>query len=216
MGGWGSISFGKSSSKSSSQSTSNQDVFLADLFSKLYGGASGVAGGIDTSGLTTAANSLFSSGTGFISDLGAIGGGDALDASIGALSESLGKFYSEKLLPGITSDAASVGQFGGQRQGVAQGVAAGEVATAFSQGAADIYGQDVQNRIAAAQTGIGGLTDLYGIANNAALGPLSPYLALAQIMGDPTVLTQQQGTSKGKSSSWNFATAGGGGMGGGG
>ena len=41
--------FGISGSKSSSQSSSSQDVFSADLFRQLFGDASNVAGNIDTS-----------------------------------------------------------------------------------------------------------------------------------------------------------------------
>src|SRR3989304_2663610 len=118
-----------SSSQSASQSvSSSQDsVFLQQLFQQLFGGASNVAGSIDTSGLTKAANQLFSSGTGFLGELETLsegaGGYDSASIAPGAgedyltgrgsgvnpllaenisgLEADLGKFFNEKLLPGI-------------------------------------------------------------------------------------------------------------------
>ena len=220
------MAFGISGSKSSSQSTSTQDVFAADLFRKLFGEASNVAGGIDTAGLTERANELFDSGTGFLGDLQEIsagedvsgqflsslisGEGGFVDENIAALSEDLGQFFNEELLPGITSEAVGGGQLGGGRQGVAQGKAVESIGREFRRGSLDIRNADLRRRQEAAQTlsaqrlsasqaGLTGAQQQFDLANAATLAPFSPFLTLSQILGSPTTLTQSQSSSKSKS-----------------
>ena len=212
-GGWGSLSFGRSHTDSQSSSSSEQSVFLANAFSRLFAGAGGAAGDIDVSGLTNTANELFKSGSGFIDSLMNVGSGEALQSNIDALGTDISSFFNEELLPGITSDAASVGGLGGSRQGVAQGIAAGKMTDAYASGVAGLRSADVQQRIGASVAGMDALGQQFGLAQEAAFAPLSPYLALAQIMGDPTILTQAQSQSSSSGGSFNFATAGGGGMG---
>lgn len=216
MGGWGSLAFGKKKSRSQSESQTSQNVFLANLFSSLFGGAGAAAGDIDTGGITDTANALFSSGSEFISGLQDVGGGEALASNIDALKTDVSAFFNEELLPGITSTAIGGGQLGGGRQGVAQGIAAGKMTDAFSRGVADLRSQDVGHRLAASEMGLGALGQQMGFAQEAAFAPLSPFLALSQIMGDPTVLTESEAWSKSKARGFDFSTAGGGGMGGGG
>lgn len=224
------FNFSKSKSVAQSQQTSQDSVFLADLFSQLYGGASSAAAGINTSGITDAANQLFSEGGGFIDTLRAASEGtdtsgqyltgrltdnSTRDVQVADLKTQLDAFFNESLLPGLTSDAASVGQLGGERDQVARGTAAGQVARAFSSGVADIYGREQAARDAAAaqlggQTQAAGATALsylpqqFGFAQEGATAPLTPYLALAQVLGDPTVLNYSQGTSTASSKSKSF------------
>ena len=220
------MAFGISGSKSSSQSTSTQDVFAADLFRKLFGEASNVAGGIDTAGLTERANELFDSGTGFLGDLQEIsagedvsgqflsslisGEGGFVDENIAALSEDLGQFFNEELLPGITSEAVGGGQLGGGRQGVAQGKAVESIGREFRRGSLDIRNADLRQRqdaartlsaqrLSASQAGLTGAQQQFDLANAATLAPFSPFLTLSQILGSPTTLTQSQSSSKSKS-----------------
>ena len=220
------MAFGISGSKSSSQSTSTQDVFAADLFRKLFGEASNVAGGIDTAGLTERANELFDSGTGFLGDLQEIsagedvsgqflsslisGEGGFVDENIAALSEDLGQFFNEELLPGITSEAVGGGQLGGGRQGVAQGKAVESIGREFRRGSLDIRNADLRRRqdaaktlsaqrLSASQAGLTGAQQQFDLANAATLAPFSPFLTLSQILGSPTTLTQSQSSSKSKS-----------------
>ena len=218
--------FGIGASESSSSSSSSQSVFEEDIFARLFGDASNIAGGINTSGLTGAANDLFSSGQGFLGDLQSIsagtdvsgqflqdrisGQGGFVDENIAALGQDLGQFFSEELLPGITSQAVGGGALGGGRQGVAQGKAIESVGREFRRGSLDIRNADLQQRqsaaialssqrTSAAQAGLVGAQQQFDLANAATLTPFSPFLTLAQILGNPTVLTQSRSESSGSS-----------------
>lgn len=221
--------FGIGGSSSSSQSTSSQSVFSADLFRQLFSDASNVAGGIDTQGLTDAANELFTSGSGFLGSLQELsagtdvsgeflssrisGEGGFVDENIAALGEDLGQFFNEELLPGITSEAVGGGQLGGGRQGVAQGKAIESVGREFRRGSLDIRNADLRQRteaaralsatkLSASQAGLTGVQQQFDLANAATLTPFSPFLTLAEILGTPTTLTESQSSSKGKSLSF--------------
>lgn len=217
--------FGIGGSKSSSKSSSSQEVFQANLFRSLFESASNVAGTIDTGGLTDAANDLFSSGSSFLGDLQEISGGDdvsgqflsdvvsggsgLVDENIAALSEDLGQFFNEELLPGITSEAVGGGQLGGGRQGVAQGKAVESVGREFRRGSLEIRNQDLRQRqdaartlsaqrLSASQAGLTGAQQQFDLANAATNAPFSPFLTLAQILGSPTTLTESESSSKSK------------------
>ena len=218
--------FGIGGSSSSSQSSSSQEVFSADLFRRLFEDASNVAGGIDTQRLTELANQLFTSGSGFLGDLQQLsagtdvsgeflrsrisGEGGFVDENIAALSEDLGQFFSEELLPGITSQAVGGGQLGGGRQGVAQGKAIESVGREFRRGSLEIRNRDLRERteaaralsdqrLSAAQAGLTGAQQQFDLANAATLAPFSPFLTLAEILGSTTVLTESQSSSRSSS-----------------
>ena len=218
--------FGIGGSTTSSQSSSSQSIFESDIFARLFGNASNIAGSIDTSSLTDAANQLFSGGQGFLGDLQSIsagtdvsgqflsdrvsGEGGFVDENIAALGEDLGQFFNEELLPGITSQAVGGGQLGGGRQGVAQGKAIESVGREFRRGSLDIRNQDLRERTtaatalseqrsSAAQAGLTGAQQQFDLANAATLAPFSPFLTLAEILGDPTALSESQSSSKGRS-----------------
>ena len=224
--------FGIGGSTSSSSSSSSQSVFEADIFARLFGDASNIAGNINTSGLTTAANDLFQSGQGFLGDLQSIsagtdvsgeflssrisGEGGFVDENIAALGEDLGQFFSEELLPGITSQAVGGGQLGGGRQGVAQGKAIESVGREFRRGSLDIRNEDLRQRqdaatalsgqrTSAAQAGLVGAQQQFDLANAGTLAPFSPFLTLAQILGGPTTLTETESESSGKSLRFSFS-----------
>lgn len=218
-----------SQSQAGSQNRSSQDIAFADLFSQLYGGAASTAGMLSGAPVQSAANMLFSGGTGFLDSLQGGAGQDylanrvsgespVLGEQISALGSDLGKFFQEQLNPAITSQAVAGGQLGGGRQGVAQAGAAGEVARQFQQGATALRGADIQARDAAARdlmsgqtqaagVGLSALPSLLGLRQQGSLAALAPYQALAGILGGPTVLTQQQGTSFSDSTSEAIAKA---------
>lgn len=266
-----------SQTSSSSSSRSSQDVFLADLYSQLFGGASDAAAGIDTSGLTDAANMLFNTGGDFLGLLEGAGGGSSPDfagapvsargvdnisvpgstveAEIAQLEGDLGRFFSEQINPAITDTAIQGRALGGGRQGVAQGLAAEGVAGEFARGATDIRSRDIDRRLAVAErnqatslagagleleagkfssqlaleadrlgadydlasrglglegakSALGFLPEQLDILSSGAYAALSPYLMLAQILDDPTVLSQSQSESEsaGESSSSSSST----------
>lgn len=244
IGGNAAASFGTSGSDSLSQSQSSstsqsggsslsqstQGIAFEDLFRQLYGGATAAAGGIDASGISTAANQLFSGGLSFLQSLTGNAGTDALtarlsdtsarDALLGALKSSLGDFLTENILPGITSQGVATGTLGGSRDAIARAQAAKAVAGQFSQGAASIISADqaerdqVASQLAAltqqgAGTGLNALSSLLGLQTAGASAALSPFAQLAAILGGPTTLTQSGSTSSqfGSSVSQSLADA---------
>lgn len=240
-----SLSFGgsKGSSKTTSVAdsldVSNQSVFGSDLFTQLYGDAFGATGKV-AAGLPTFqgdAATLFSGGTGFLNsllspDAGSSyltdrlsGNDDILQQQIGGLSSDLSKFFSEQLLPQITSDSIMSGTLGGGREGVAQGTAAGEVARQFQQGVTSLRSTNQAQKDAAAGVlsnartqaagvGLGALPGVLGLSQANLQSSILPQQLLAQILGNPTTLTQSFGTShatstsKSKQGGFNFGSSG--------
>ena len=150
----------------------------------------------------------------------ATGGQDYSQGMIDNLSQNLGRFYQEQLLPGIRGNAVNAGGLGGARQQLAQGTAAGRVADAFGQGVNNInfQQQGVQNQAAQNYAGIQtGAAGTYGGLQNAAAGTygdlqaqginqgmqgvgaqfgfgVDPYLQLANIYGtSPGTLNTSKG-----------------------
>ena len=183
------------------------------------------ASGIDTTGLTAAAESLFDTGSGFLSNLSDIssgtdvagqflegrvsGEGGFVDEQIAGLEEDLSTFFGG-LNAQITSEAVGGGALGGGRQGVAQGEALRTVGREFQRGSTAIRVADLDARqraagtlqagqVSAAELGLRGTQSQFNLANATSLAPLSPFLTLSQILGGPTTLTESQSSSKSKS-----------------
>ena len=87
----------------------------------------------------------------------AFGQNPALESQIGQLGSDITRQFQQGLLPGIQSAAVGAGQLGGGRQGVAQGIGIQSALDAFSRGATDLRGQDINRQLQAAQA-LGGLT----------------------------------------------------------
>lgn len=196
-----------------------------DVFEQLFAGAGGAAANIDTSGLTDTANALFSSGgkiLGGLEDIAAgtdisgefqagriTGEGSLADENIGLLSEDLGRIFSEQFLPAITGSAVATGTLGGGRQGVAEGAALSSLAREFQRGSVNIRNNELlareqaardlsASRLAGSNSAIAALPGQFGLAEAGALAPLSPFAALSNIIGDPTLLSsslREAGTS---------------------
>lgn len=211
-------SVSNSVSGGSSLAGSQQQIAFEDIFANLFGGASSAAAGLDPSMLTSAANTLFSSGIGFMEGLGAdegsgymvdrlSGGNDVLQEQIDLLGQDLGRFFENEINPAITSDAIGAGQLGGSRQGVAQGLASDALGRQFAQGATalragdiaardQVAGQLAQNTIGGASVGLGALGALGGLADMGFGANLAPYERLAAILGGPTTLGSSFSTSQ--------------------
>ncbi len=207
----GSISGGASTSSSEDR------IAFEDVFARLFGGAEGAAGGLDPSMLTEAANSLFSGGMGFMSNMGADAGSsyladrlggdnEVLQQQIDLLGEDLGNFFSDELNPAITSQAVGGGQLGGGRQGVAQGRAMTEVGNQFTRGATALRAGDIaardaaagtmaQNSIQSAMAAMQGIPALAGVADMGFGAGMAPYERLAAILGNQTSLTSAGASS---------------------
>lgn len=183
-------------SQGGSQSSSQQTVAFEDLFKSLYGGASAAAAGADTGAISTQAKQLFTSGTGFLDSLSSVGSDAGTSAQLDVLKSQLGDFFNEQVLPGITREGVSTGTFGGSRDAIAKELAAKSVAGQFSTGAAQILGQQNQEKIGAAGTGLSALQSLLNIGSSEQFAGLQPYQILAQIMGGPTVLGSSVASSE--------------------
>lgn len=166
---------------------------------------------------------------------GELGGGDELvGQQIDALQSDLGEFFSETLMPGIKSDAIAAGGLGGTRQGVAEGIAGKGLLRSFAEGALGIRQNaqarrdsiaqtlattQLQRRLAAAGAGIAALPAQFDMLEAGNLAALSPFMALADILGAPSILNdafsfgaeQSSSTSSSKSKSVAFNVAGTGG-----
>lgn len=128
--------------------------------------------------------------------------------NIDRLNTGLMSQFNEQLMPAIASNSIQGGQFGGGRQGVAEGIAAGKVADAFAGGSADIMNNAYSMANQATQFG-----SQYNLMQNqgvlSGLGQqqqqqLLPMQVLAQILGNPTVLSQSSGTNKSNAGSEGF------------
>lgn len=251
-----SSSFGFSQAESGQHSESlgfsTQEIAFQDLFQQLYGGATGAASKAVAQApeLASAARQLFTGGTRFLEDIGGDAGTNyltsrisgenpLLDEQIGALEEDVGRLFTERLNPAITSRAVAGGTLGGGRQGVAQGLATETAAREFTRGALELRSRDMQardaaaaqvatNSLAGASTGLGALPSLLDLTERGQNAELGVYSSLSSILGGPTVLTEagqrsfadafsrsygqetSQSSSKGKA--WNFNMSGYGGI----
>jgi hypothetical protein len=224
-----SSSLSSGTSQATGQSGSTQRIAFEDIIRNLYGGAADATSQAVAEAPLFAgeAQQLFTGGLGFLERLQNVPGSDYLQsrimgsdtaaaANIDVLGANLGKFFNEQLMPAITSRGVSTGTLGGSRQGVAIGRAAGEVGSQFSTGVASILASSQAARdaaagtlgsqsIAATGTGLAALPSILGLAGAGANAGLTPYLALSQIIGGPTVLTESQ--SQSQSSSQDLAQA---------
>jgi hypothetical protein len=165
----------------------------------------------------------------------ALGGGDELvRQEIDSLQADLGEFYNETIIPGITGEAIDAGGLGGTRQGVAQGIAGKGLLREFGRGVIDIRRRDadyragvasnlaatqLQRRLTAAGAGLTALPQQFQLLEAGSLAALSPFAALADILGDPTVLndsfaygaeeSSSSSSSKGKSFQFSLGGVGG-------
>lgn len=217
--------------RSGSRSRSTQNVAFGDVFARLFGDAQAVAGGIDTAGITDAANLLFRSGGDLIDNLENGGAGAAfleesladdrfVEDQIGLLGDDISRFLAEDVNPAITSGGVQAGTFGGTRGEVQRGIATRGATEAFTRGATELRVADAARRDNIASTlmaseadragaSLNALPELFGLAEAGALADLSPLAALSQILGPQIALTDSAATSfgEGGSQSTQFSEA---------
>ena len=184
------VGAGKSSTRSSSQSSAQQSAFdvsrtqqslaFQDLFGGLYNNAATQASKISGAQTSNAAQQLFSSGSQFLQSLQGQGGaaGDymtnrvtgadnVLGSQIDVLRNETGRLFSEQFNPAIASDAVGSRGYGGGRQGVAQGVAMSGLGREFTRGVVDLMGQSQQSRDTLASGLLTGETQRAGVGLSA-------------------------------------------------
>jgi hypothetical protein len=233
-----SVSQALSDSTSRGGSQARSTVFGGDVFARLFGGASNVAGQIATGDLTQAANGLFESGLGFLSQLDALSGGGAagpgeeylsgrltggdalLQDQIKQVGSDLEQFFGESVLPQIRREAIGAGALGSDREGIATGIAGRGLVSEFARAAialrsndqtardsaaATLAGLQANRRLGSAGAGLSSLPAILGIQESGSLAALSPFLALSEILGSPTVLTDSDAFQEAMSTSRSTA-----------
>ena len=227
--GSGGSSSSNSFGYSGGSSSTTQDVFNSEIFSRLQGGASDAAGraALMAPELRQAAQQLFTGGSSFLDSLGKDAGSDylagrvagddsLLQQQIGGLKEDLGDLFTNQLNPAITANAVAGGTLGGGRQGVAQGIAMGDIAKQFARGSTALRTADqgqrdaaameiARNSLSAANTGLGSLPMLFDLAERGNNSELGVYSSLSSILGGPTVLSQSRARNYGEERSSSYA-----------
>ena len=154
----------------------------------------------------------------FLAQLQQQAGGNAelVAAQTQQLSDVLAQQFNEQINPAISRQATGLGQLGGGRQGVAQGAAIQGQQRALAQGVVGFQGADVARQQQAAQAGgalfgqgisqagqflgqqggflgqqQGFLGQQAGFAGQGFAAGFQPGQQLAQLIGGPTVLSQQ-------------------------
>lgn len=208
----GSDARSRARSGGSSRSLSSQDVFGADTFRSLFGQAEGAAAGVDPGQISDAASLLFSSGTGFLESLGQGGEGASFlrdrindpgigDARVDQLRADVTEFLEEGAFRAAKSSGVAAGTFGGDRTRVQLNEALEQGADAIARGSVDIRSaeQDARDRAAGllaqdetarSVAGLGGASDLIGLAETGALASFAPLGAFSSVIGPATALTQ--------------------------
>ena len=223
-----STSTSRSGGRSRSGSRSSQGIAFEEIFANLFGGATSAAAGINTGNISGAANLLFSAGGGIIDSLmqggaGAeflneqIKGADGIaDAQVDQLGADLSRFLSEDVSGAITSGGVSASTLGGSRGEVQAGIAERGAAEAFVRGSTDIRSRSSDRTTGIAQmlmqseaergaTSLAALPQLFGLAEAGEMARLSPFAALAQILGPMQTLTTSE--SFGESDQFSEALA---------
>ena len=211
----------------------NYGMDLAGKIAPSFQGAYGAGNPYSTaaSGLV---NPLIEGLTGIVKQPGATfaegGNNPLLDKNVALALEQASTNLKRNVLPSISRDAQAAGQFGGSRQDIATGLALSDANKQALQTAMGAYGdqyssdraanllsqsQNDATRLGAAQI----IQDLLtGNSNNVSQGALTgqqlqntaywnPLMNYAQILGQPVVLGESQGT--GSSSSGSTGVSGG-------
>jgi hypothetical protein len=191
----GSTSYGQSSNVSQA----GQSVYApqAGALDALYGGVQATLGQQPGANVAPAAQQSW---------LAALAPGlsPQFQASLDATLGSIGRNFSESVLPGLRSDAVGAGAYGTPRAQLAEGVAAGEVgrqmATTAAQLTADQYRTDQAGRLQA-----------LALAPQMAGLQFAPLTAAREAMGGPLVLgsSSSAGQSTQNAQSWNTAQSSG-------
>lgn len=151
------------------------------------GGGGGLAMPTGPDPLQGLGQQLLGSGLGMAGQLQMLGqaGNPFALGQIGQLGQGLGRFFNQQIAPGIGSQFAASGTYGGDRQALALGQAAEGLGQSFTTGALDILGNSANLALGANQAGLGSLGGLFGLGNAALFGSLP---GLQSLLGGPTVL----------------------------
>lgn len=156
----------------------------------------------------------------FLGALGQQAGGnpDLVASQTAQLGQDISTFTGQ-LQAGNRRDAVGGGFLGGGRQGVAEGITNQGATDAFARGALGFQTADAQRAQQAAAigggllgqgaaTGLGGLGQQFGLLQAPFQSQFNSALSLADIIGGPSILSQQESQSQGRQSSDSFSITG--------
>lgn len=125
-----------------------------------------------------------------------LGGGQNphLEEQIQQGQSMINRNFTENLLPTIGGNAQGVGQLGGSRQGVAEGIALRGANEQSSNFTSQMLGDDFNRQRESQLRALGMSGGMGGLA-------FSPLQNLAQIIGRPTVLAENQSSGESESKS---------------
>ena len=140
---------------------------------------------------------------------------------LGHMSTQIGNEFQRVVMPALNSAAGVAGGRGGSRNQIARGLAASDAQGQIAKAGSDLYGTQygIGAQAAAGSTqamldaagGLGSLApEIYNLGMSPFTAQWAPLTALAQILGNPQVLSASisrgasTGSSKGKSASASF------------
>ena len=119
-------------------------------------------------------------------------------ATVGDVGD-IGTNFARNIMPQLRTGAGIGGNMGGSREALARGVAAGDASRSISNAATDLYGQQygiaanaaagaTDARLNAANALPGAASQAFNLGMSPFQSAWAPIAALAQILGDPTIL----------------------------
>lgn len=184
----------------------------APWLQQMYAQASQATNGVNADPQTYAQFQNMTQGAGAGLNQWADPNNPAVQAQLGALNNQLTNTFNNDLMPAIGSAAASAGQFGGGRQGVAMGEAAGQIANAQQQGAASIMGNAYNQAQQASQFNAGfDLQQAQQLMQGQEMNmmqQMQPYMQLAQILGAPVGFNTSNNYQRGSGGGMNILSMG--------
>jgi hypothetical protein len=143
---------------------------------------------------------------------------------LGQMTDDISTNFARSILPQIRTGAGLAGGIGGSREALAQGVAAGDAARQIASAGTNLYGQQYQiganaaagatdARLAAGQALPGLASQVFNLGMAPMQAAWAPLQALAQILGNPAILSRSISTgmdlnkssSQGKGGGWGFS-----------
>ncbi len=156
-------------------------------------------------GFGTMADQVGGSGMRAVDELGKLGNTQqVIDAQLEGLQSGLGEIYNQGI-SSLDHNAAAAGAFGGSRHGITEAALGGEIGDAFTRGYGDIISNANRQSIDANMGAIAGGGQML---NNALTGNFGMLQALQGIIGDPTILSNQEsiGIGSDQTRSENFGS----------
>jgi hypothetical protein len=149
---------------------------------------------------------------------------DLARTQLGQMTDDISSNFARSILPQIRTGAGLAGGVGGSREALAQGVAAGDASRAIASAGTNLYGQQYQiganaaagatdARLAAGQALPGLASQVFNLGMAPMQAAWAPLQALAQILGNPAILSRQMSTGvdlnkssgQSKGGGWGFS-----------